>query len=186
MEKWIEDHWRIFSAFILFMSVGWIFATAGLWGKGDGKTQTAAAVGFIAPDFHLTALSGDTYQLSEFRGKVILINVWTSWCPPCKNEMPDIEKVYVDFKDRGFEVLAVNSTNQDNKSAVTEFSTQLGLTFPVLLDLDGQITREYRVFSLPTSFLVDPAGIIRNIWIGQIPQALLRSQVQKNLVLDQP
>jgi cytochrome c biogenesis protein CcmG/thiol:disulfide interchange protein DsbE len=112
----------------------------------------------------------------------VLVNIWASWCPPCRAEMPAIERTYQDWRDQGFVVLAVNSTAQDKLADAQTFVTQNSLTFPIPLDESGQVTRLYRVSSLPTSFFIGKDGLIREVVIGgPMAEALLRSRVEQLL-----
>ncbi len=117
--------------------------------------------GHLAPDFTLKTLEGKTLRLSELQGKkVVLINFWATWCPPCRVEMPTLQKIYSEYKGKGFEILAVN-IEPDANQEIREFMKELRLTFPVLLDPDMKVTRNYRVFGVPVSMLIDHQGIIR-------------------------
>jgi peroxiredoxin len=122
--------------------------------------------GHLAPDFALKTLDGKTVRLSELRGKkVVLINFWATWCPPCRSEMPTMQQIYTDYKGKGFEILAIN-IERDSKEEILEFMKELRLTFPVLLDPDMKVTRTYRLIGLPVSMLIDRQGIIRYKQIG--------------------
>ncbi len=170
---------------ILLAGFGWIFLSA----PPHGKTESAAPApqaGFSAPDFELETLNGQKVRLSDLRGQVVLINIWASWCPPCRAEMPAIQAAYADYKDQGFTVLAVNSTAQDTLSALQTFTSGYNFTFPILLDGEGTVTRAYQVQSLPSSFFVGRDGIIREVVIGgPMAEALLRSRIQ-NLLAEKP
>ena len=120
--------------------------------------------------------------LSDHRGQAVLINFWASWCPPCKAEMPAMEATFQDYQDQGFTILAINVTNQDSASAAERFSKGNSLTFPILYDFDGTAARSYNVHSMPTSFFVDPDGIIREVVIGgPMSEALLRTRIENIL-----
>ena len=122
--------------------------------------------GHFAPDFALRTLEGNTVRLSEFRGqKVVLINFWATWCPPCRLEMPTMQQVYSEYKGKGFEILAVN-IEPDAKQAINDFMKELRLTFPVALDSDMKVSRKFRLIGLPVSILIDRQGIIRAKDIG--------------------
>ncbi|MBI2883850.1 MAG: TlpA family protein disulfide reductase [Candidatus Methylomirabilis oxyfera] len=122
--------------------------------------------GHLAPDFTLKTLEGNTIQLSEFRGKkVVLINFWATWCPPCRLEMPTMQQIYSEYKERGFEILAVN-IEPDAEQAISDFVKELRLTFPILLDPDMKVIRKFRVIGLPVSVLIDRQGIVRAKEIG--------------------
>jgi peroxiredoxin len=122
--------------------------------------------GHLAPDFTLKTLEGHTVRLSEFRGKkVVLINFWATWCPPCRLEMPTMQQIYSEYKERGFEILAVN-IESDAKHLISDFVKELHLTFAILLDPDMKVTRKFRVIGLPVSVLIDRQGIVRAKEIG--------------------
>ena len=118
----------------------------------------------VAPDFSLETLDGQTVSLSDLRGQVVLINFWATWCPPCREEMPAIQSVYDRYRDQGFTVLAVNLL--ETNAEVTEFTDEMGLTFPILMDRSAEVFFLYRVRGLPTTFFLDQAGVIQSIKIG--------------------
>jgi thiol-disulfide isomerase/thioredoxin len=121
-------------------------------------------------------------QLSELRGQPVMINLWASWCPPCRAEMPAIEKVYQAYKDRGLVVLAVNTTFQDNEADAAAFVREFGLTFLIPLDRDGSVSKRYQLRGLPSTFFVDRNGIIRSVVIGgPMSEALIQSKVEELL-----
>jgi cytochrome c biogenesis protein CcmG, thiol:disulfide interchange protein DsbE len=118
-------------------------------------------VGYLAPDFTLPSLDGKMVRLSDFRGKKgVFINFWATWCPPCRLEMPTMEQAYQEYQSRGLEILAV-SIDVGPKSVVRDFMQEFRLTFPALLDPEGEVMHLYRLFSIPASFLIDKHGIIR-------------------------
>jgi peroxiredoxin len=121
--------------------------------------------GYLAPDFALPSLDGQTVRLSDLRGKAVLLNFWATWCSPCRQEMPTIEKVYQDSKSRGLAILAV-SLDAGSKSVVKSFMQELKLEFPVLLDPEMEVLRIYRMVGIPASFLIDKQGIIRHREVG--------------------
>lgn len=104
--------------------------------------------------------------MSALRGQVVVINLWTSWCPPCREEMPTIEQVYRQYWEQGLVVLGVNSTFQDDEKAAAAFVRELGLTFPILLDRTGAVSRRYQLQALPTTYFVDRQGVIRSVVLG--------------------
>lgn len=123
-----------------------------------------ATIGDPAPNFSLPALSGQATSLDEFKGKVVLLNFWASWCTPCQEELPELQKIYQKYRERGFEVLGVNI---DKKQANAEkFVQRLGLSFPVVLDPESATIRAYRGRSMPISYLVDRQGTIRRLFFG--------------------
>jgi peroxiredoxin len=173
---------RIFYIAVLLAGLGWIWLSAAPANATTAGKIPAPQAGFLAPDFSLTTLDGQTLTLSDLRGQVVLVNIWATWCPPCRAEMPAIEATYRAYKDQGFVVLAVNSTSQDQQANIQPFMDEYGLTFPVPLDLDGTTTRAYRISSLPSSFFIGRDGVIRDVVIGgPMAEALLRSRIQKLL-----
>lgn len=138
--------------------------------------HTGIQVGDIAANFTLTTLDGETVRLSDYRGKKVLLNFWATWCPPCKAEMPHVQKFYEDERQRDVVVLGVNLTDTE-KSAdrVGEFARERELTFPIVLDEEGQASDLYRVRAYPTSFFIDSQGVIRGKMQGAMSYDGLRS-----------
>lgn len=142
----------------------------GLWlerrGELPGQGGDVLREGRRAPAFKLATLDGGTLSLNERRGQVVIVNLWASWCGPCRAEMPALQRLYAAERARGLEVLAINSTVQDSPAAARAFAEEHGLSFPVLLDSDGAVSRAYRLRSLPSTFVVDRRGVIRQIFFG--------------------
>ena len=122
--------------------------------------------GFPTPDFTLDTLDGDQLTLSELRGQAVVLNIWASWCVPCRAEMPAIEKVYQRYRDSGLVVIGLNLTSQDSETDVTAFVQELGLMFPIVLDRDGSVIARYQLLGLPSTFFIDRNGIIRSVIVG--------------------
>ncbi|MGH7382042.1 MAG: redoxin domain-containing protein [Candidatus Methylomirabilales bacterium] len=135
-------------------------------GRGSkAAPEIRPEVGYLAPDFSLPSLGGQTVRLSDLRGKAVLLNFWATWCAPCRLEMPTMDKAYQEYKSRGLEVLAV-SLDAGSKSAVKNFMNELKLSFPVILDPDMEVLRLYRMVGIPASFLIDKQGIVRHREVG--------------------
>lgn len=114
---------------------------------------------FIAPGFELPTLAGGKINLQDYRGKVVFINFWATWCATCKEEMPSMQKVYDRFKDQGLEMLTI-SVDKD-QSLIQPFMDKYQLTFPVLLDPDSEVAKkDYKTTGVPETFIVDKRGII--------------------------
>ena len=146
------------------------------------QTGSVPKEGFSAPDFTLSLLDGGEITLSELRGQVVLVNFWTSWCPPCRKEMPAIESVYRSYKDIGLVVIGLNLTAQDSKPDVSAFVKEMGVTFPIALDVNNAVGNLYRVTALPTSFFIDRNGVIRSVIVGgPMSEALIQSKVEELL-----
>jgi peroxiredoxin len=120
--------------------------------------------GKAAEDFTLPALNGGTFRLADQRGKVVLVNFWATWCPPCLEEMPAMERLWRKHKDAGFVLVAV-SVDTDPKKVVP-FVTEHGLTFPVALDTTMSVAEKYGVRALPSSFILDKDGGLAALALG--------------------
>jgi cytochrome c biogenesis protein CcmG/thiol:disulfide interchange protein DsbE len=114
--------------------------------------------GLVAPDFELQTLEGERRGLADWRGRVVLLNFWATWCKPCEDEMPAMERLYRQLEGQPFELVAV-SVDTDPE-AVRRFRDRLGLTFPILLDPGAEVSRTYQTTGYPESFLIGPSGVI--------------------------
>lgn len=123
-------------------------------------------VGKEAPDFLLTDLNDKPYRLSDFRGKVVFLNFWATWCKPCKEEMPSMEILYKNFEKDGLVILAVSIDRVTTTKDISPFVKALNLSFPVLVDSWGKTDKPYKRMGVPETFLVDQQGIVREIIIG--------------------
>jgi thiol-disulfide isomerase/thioredoxin len=130
-------------------------------------TQAAgfeARAAMPAPELKANDLAGASRTLADYRGKVVLLNFWASWCPPCLREMPSLERLRVRMAGRPFEIVALDSA--ETADEVKAYLSRMALGFPVLLDPDGANTRRWKVFALPTSFLLDAEGRVRHVLTG--------------------
>ena len=114
----------------------------------------------LAPpvDFNLLDLNGKRVMLSDFKGKIVFLNFWTTWCPPCREEMPSMQKLYTRFKDKDFAMLAVSV--KEPAPVVKNFFKDYSLTFTALLDSDGELMTSYRVRAIPATYIIDRDGAI--------------------------
>jgi len=124
----------------------------------------------------LSDLNGETVNLSDYKGQVVMVNFWASWCPPCTAELPTIEAFYQAHQADGFVVLAVNA--HENPADVRGFINSKGFTFPVLLDMDSGVMDSYGIRALPMSFIIDKDGNIQYIHRGGIDAATLKAKVE--------
>jgi peroxiredoxin len=145
----------------------WALALAvALAALGCGEREAAPLeVGRAAPEFVLPRLGGGELALRELRGKVVLLNFWATWCAPCEQEMPAMQRLYARLAPRGFELVAISE--DDGPEVVDEFRARLGLTFPIALDPDHAVARRYQSFRYPESFLVDREGVLVARYIGE-------------------
>jgi len=173
---------RITYVIILILGLAWILISTDKSGASTAGKIPAPQQGFLAPDFELTTTTGEAVKLSNLRGQAVLVNLWATWCPPCRAEMQSIEKVYNEYKDQGFVVLAVNMTYQDTPSDIEPFIKEQALTFPILLDKTGEMANAYQLHSLPSSYFIGRDGIIHEVVIGgPMAEALLRTRVEEIL-----
>lgn len=134
-----------------------------------------AKVNFPAPDLNLPDLSGKQVSLSDYRGSVVLVNLWATWCPPCREEMPTLQTFYEKYKDDGFVLIAIDQ--EETSDVVQPFVDEFGLSFPVWLDLDYLAQKEFHTSNLPSSYVVDRDGVVRLMWIGGISKKNLEKYV---------
>jgi len=123
--------------------------------------------GQMAPDFALKSSTGENLRLSEYRGNVVMINFWATWCGPCRQEMPLLDELYARYARVGFSLLGVN-IDDDSRRAM-QMIKELGVTFPVLFDSRKEVSRLYAVEAMPVTILVDREGNVRHVHHGYKP-----------------
>jgi len=143
-------------------------------------TETSAAkeglsIGAAAPDFQLKTLAGDTVKLSDLRGKKVMLNFWATWCPPCKAEMPEMERFSKQIGDDTV-ILAVNI---DPQLDVQGFVNENKITFPILLDAEDKVNEAYQVLSIPTTYFINSKGIIQNKYTGSMKIDIMKKYTQQ-------
>jgi len=127
--------------------------------------EESPRIGYLAPNFRLVNLEGKDVSVASLSGKVLFINFWATWCTPCKAEMPSMELLYHDYKNKPFEMLAVSS-DMEGAAVVQPFVQKLGLSYPILLDPDFRVDDKYMIQSVPTTILVDKNGVITHRMVG--------------------
>lgn len=165
---------RRFVAVILILAVAVVACT----GPGSAVPQGINA-GNRARDFTLASLDGGEVSLSDYRGDVVLVNFWATWCAPCRAEIPAFEAAYRAHKDNGFVVLGVNV--QESSQMIEPFVEEFAMTYPVLLDEQSRVMEEYRGLGLPMSILVDRDGVIQVRHVGILTADQLASHLAKHL-----
>jgi thiol-disulfide isomerase/thioredoxin len=136
-------------------------------------SQTPLRQGSVAPAFTLETLAGSPASLSDYSGHPVLINFWASWCKPCRGEMPAIVAAYQAHKETGFEVLAINLTDQERMKDIRTFAAEFQLPFPVLLDGKGRVRKLYAMVGVPTSVFIGSDGVVRLVNPGPITSETL-------------
>ena len=138
-------------------------------------TLPAPEVGRLAPDFTLIDLEGNSVTLSDFRGKVIFINFWASWCPPCRAEMPEIEAVYQEYKSKDVVFIGIDLLETENE--VRQLVEEGGFSWTFVIDTTDEVGMNYGITVIPTTFFVDKKGIIRAVNIGAMTKRMIESQI---------
>ncbi|TCJ01843.1 redoxin domain-containing protein [Cytobacillus praedii] len=149
------------------------------------KVNTADTVevglqeGNKAPDFQLKTLNDTDVKLSDLQGKKVFLNFWATWCPPCKAEIPHMQDFYESRNKTEVEILAVNlTTSEKNPGKIRDFVTERSVTFPVLLDQEGEIGDQYRALTIPTSYLIDSNGIVRKKIVGPMDKEMMEQLIE--------
>lgn len=130
---------------------------------------------YMAPELDLITLDGDPVSLADFRGSVVLVNLWATWCPPCRQEMPTLNAFYDRYKDQGFILIGIDQ--EEPREVVEPFVQEYGLTFPVWLDEDYLSEQAFKTVHLPSSYVIGRDGRVRLMWIGAISQENLEKSV---------
>ncbi len=183
MKKLIKNQNRDLSQIIplIFIGVGLIvigIVTAGLISSNQKDTVASVvpvSVNFPAPDLTLNNLQGDKISLSDYRDKIMLINNWATWCPPCKAEMPILSKYFQKHSDHGFILIGIEAG--DPTAEVAQFVKEYDLRFPILVDPDNQALAAFKNDSLPSSYVIDHNGNVIYAWTGPISQAMLEKYI---------
>jgi peroxiredoxin len=144
---------------------------AGL-GPQDGRTPR---IDEPAPEFVLRDAEGNVRRLADYRGQVVWLNFWATWCRPCKRELPDIQQLADEFADDGLVVLTVNY--QQSPKRALDFWEERDLDLPILLDRTGEVYRQYRLRGLPDSFFIDRGGVLRGLQIGFLKEDEMRDKL---------
>ncbi len=165
-------NWKPAAAVLLLLAV-----LVGACGGGASAGSTGVNQGNLASDFALQAIDGSEVSLSDYRGDVVLVNFWATWCPPCRAEIPDLEAAYQARRDDGFVVLGINV--EEPREAVAPFAQAIGMSYPVLLDRGGQVMKMYRAPGLPISLILDRDGVIRVRHVGFLTREQLEDYLAK-------
>src|SRR5690625_2098691 len=145
--------------------------------EGNPEIAEGLEKGEMAPNFELEKMDGEKVKLSDYRGERVMLNFWATWGPPCRAEMPDMQKFH---KDTDVVIVAVDlADTESNEKNVQEFVDEFGLTFEVLLDNDSGVANQYQLKPIPTSFLIDSEGVIHNKALGAWNYELMIQEFQK-------
>ncbi len=161
---------------LAFIGGGLILAgVASIWLLLSLGSAPPTRVGRSLPDFTLTNLTGNTVHLADFKGQVVVLNGWGTWCPPCRAEMPTLNAFYRAHQAQGFQLLAINAG--EDRAAVASFIAQTDFTFPVLLDPGETVLSSLGTRGLPTSYIIGRDGVLKNIHVGEFTAQDLETEV---------
>lgn len=170
---------------VLILVVGGIYQSFRDYSEKSKQQRTMAETnigikkGNQAPDFELSNLNEKPLKLSDFRGKKVILNFWATWCPPCRVEMPQMKKFYKDY-NKDVVLLAINLTETEkNQNDVRAFVEDSGLTFPVVMDIEGDVSNTYKIIAYPTSYIIDSQGIIQEVFQGAINYDMMKKAISK-------
>ena len=152
-------------------------------GKNPTGRSPAPEVGRAGPDFLLETPQGGTLRLSDLQGHPVLLNFWTSWCPPCRLEMPELVKAYERYRDQGLVIVGVDL--QESNKTVLSFAEEFGIEFPLAIDRDGEMRDAWRlggpIQGLPTSYFIDSTGVVRDRFFGPLTEEFIDERLAKIL-----
>ncbi|MBD2844798.1 TlpA family protein disulfide reductase [Paenibacillus sp. IB182496] len=154
----MKRNWIILGLLVLVS--GYILYDQLIASDADGTVVSAPVVGSLVPDFELPDLGDRPVEVGGETGKLTLINFWASWCQPCYNEAPDLQQLHAQYGDR-VQVIGVNATSLDKERYAREFVDELNLTYTILMDREGEVTKLYNINAYPLNLLVDRQGIVR-------------------------
>lgn len=161
----LRQQWAVVGAIVLLLGGGLVAAT-----RFMGDDLFPVSVGSVAPDFRAATLDSAAppriKTLADYRGQVLLVNVWATWCAPCRVEMPSIEALHRAYGPEGLKVVAVSIDDAGQERTIRDFARQLGLTFEILHDPAGEIRKAYQTTGVPETFVIGTDGVIRKKIIG--------------------
>lgn len=176
--------WIVLVVAVLWIGITYFYKTnSGTTGNEKsketaGKVEESPEVDAKAPTFQLQSLKGKTFSVANAEGKPLVINFWNSWCRPCKEETPELVKLYKKYKGK-FQLYGVNITSNDKKAAVKLFSEDYHMNYPILLDKSGDVGDMYRVQAMPTTFFVNKDGIIVAKLVGYQGPGVMTKKVKE-------
>ena len=148
----------------IFYFIIYVSLLSGNLYAAEKQSLPAIAKPFAAPDFNLKGEDGNNYHLSDYRGKVVLINFWATWCPPCREEMPAMERLWQKVQNKNIVILAINVG--EDADTIFEFTGQYPVSFPLPMDIDGKVLKSYPVRAFPTTYIINPEGMVTHRAIG--------------------
>ena len=144
----------------------------------EGLTEAPIA-GYLAPSFTLTSHQGEEMSLADFQGQPVVLNFWATWCPPCRAEIPHLQDASLKYNGQ---VAIIGIDQGEPLTLVADFVAQFGVSYPMLLDLNSDVNREYNVRALPTTIFIDSNGVVREVYTGIINGAVLEDRIEQLLI----
>ena len=138
--------------------------------------EVGTKVGQVAPDFELEKLGGGEAWLTDFRGHPVVLNFWATWCQPCRQEMPQLVNAFDKYKPQGLEIVGLNM--QEGGDLITPFASNFGIDYPILIDRDGDTSKEFHLLGLPTTYFIDANGVIQSVYQGPLQDQQQDTNVQ--------
>jgi cytochrome c biogenesis protein CcmG/thiol:disulfide interchange protein DsbE len=172
--------WAILFVIVSLLGISWIaYSQVPQSFSGDiGALAEAPIPGYHAPEFTLGTTIGERVDLSDYEGRPVVLNFWATWCPPCRAEIPHFQESSVKYNGRAV-ILGVDQG--EPLPIVADFGSALGVTYPLLLDTDNDVSRQYAVSALPTTVFIDGEGIVREVYSGIVNRAILEDRIEKLL-----
>lgn len=172
-------NWTLLSLAITLLGLAWIEQSREAVVVADySNLATAPQAGYLAPDFTLTTIQGEERTLSNYRGRPVILNFWATWCPPCRAEIPFFQQSQLKYNGRAI-IWGIDQA--EPLSLVAPFVAELAMTYPILLDLESEVSDSYRVIALPTTFFIDSNGVLQKVHPGIISQGVLEDEIEKLL-----
>ena len=165
----------LLAGLLLGVALGALVLLTGPGQPGTRERRLPPSVGSVAPDFSLKKLGGGNQKLSDLKGKPVVINFWATWCPPCKEEMPLLQRYASQY---GEQMVLLGVDYAEQEPVVQEFVDTMGITFPILLDGDGSVSNLYFVRNYPTTFFVDAEGVVRAQHLGLLTEEMLQKYLK--------
>ena len=163
----LQLRWSMRKSYFILLAVAISLVICSCGNKNDkSEAESSVKIGSTAPDFTLKDVVGKNTALSSYKGKLVLLEFWATWCPPCKASIPDMVELHKKYQEKGFTVLGVSiDSDSDAAAKVAQFSLTYGITYPVLI-ADEVVPVTYKVMSIPTSFLISRNGTVISSYVG--------------------
>jgi cytochrome c biogenesis protein CcmG, thiol:disulfide interchange protein DsbE len=168
------NRYHLLFSLLLIFGTGWVWSNRVPENVQYNKDTPRPAVGYPAPEFRLKTLDGENFALSELRGKPVVLNFWATWCGPCRNELPALQKAATRYEG---EVAFVGVDQAETAETVQKYVDELGLTFTIPLDTSHDAANAFDVTLMPTTYFIDAQGTIRSVHLGEMNSITLAENI---------